>query len=122
MPLFAALNTTKISPYLGAPYSNPGVDDTVVTTGALPAGKYLCQVTIGTAELTDSRAIFQVQRRNVEDDDGSVLEAVAVVVPFDTTLQLGFMFNLDADERVSVVSMEDLEGDVYASINYQRLA
>lgn len=112
-------NTLKTYSLYGAPYSDPAEGDILVQTDALAPGRYVCSVTLGTADLTDSRAIFQIQRLDVPD--GVALETITVVVPFDDSRVYDVAFDLDEGETIAVVSAETYEGTAYASIQYQRV-
>lgn len=114
------LNHLRTDSLFGAPYSDPQEGDVIVTTQALPAGRYVCTITIATVELTDSRFIAQIQRRDAEDTDSPVA-STTVVVPFDRTEQFAYAVDLEAGENLSVASAENVEGQVYAAITYQRV-
>lgn len=120
-----AHNTLKTYSLYGAPYSDPAEGDIIVETDALAAGRYVCSIVISTVDLTDSRALFQIQRRDSYDTANQVtdspLEAIPVVVPFDASRTFEIAYDLDEGESIAVVAGETYEGTAYASIQYQRV-
>ena len=104
----------------GGEHIDPEVDSVLVTTGELPAGNYLCMVTLATTDLADSQARFTVEHRDVLDQNA--LETIIVSVPVANSLQVEVAFRLEANERISVVPYVDIVGTVMAALNWQRIA
>lgn len=104
----------------GGEHVDPRREDVLATTDAQPDGRYLCRITIVAVSLDDSKALFEVQRRDATDDEANPLESAVVAVAVDSCQQFDFAFKLDVNERISVVPYLDLIGTVMVAINWER--
>lgn len=118
----AATNTIKIANDGGAEHVDPQADEVLATTENLPAGRYLVNLIITTADLDDSKARFYVQHRDSTDDELNPVEQVVVSAPADGCQQINLGFALDVDERISVVPYAAFVGTVTVALNWQRIS
>lgn len=117
----AATNTIRLENSGGGETIDPRQTDILATTEAQPAGRYLVTVTITATDLDNSRATFEVQHRDADDNEVA-LETVIVAVPADDCRQYNFAFALEANERITVVPYADMLGTVMATISWQRIS
>lgn len=106
----------------GGEHIDPVRTDVLATTDEQPQGQYLCLVTCTASNLDDSKALFEVQRRDATDDEVNPIESYVVSVPVDDSKQFEFAFALNDNERITVVPYADLIGTVTAAINWQRIS
>ncbi len=123
--MFAADNvyTTALASDGGGEHNDPTDGEILATTDAQPAGKYNCLITCTACELDDSKALFEIQHRNSDDEDTNVLESVIVAVPTDSSRQFEYAFDLEVNERITVVPYAaGFIGRVMVAINWQRVS
>ncbi len=107
----------------GGEHLDPPTGEILVTTDAQAAGTYHCMITITACELDDSKALFDIQHRNADDDENALIENVIVAVPVDQSWQFEYGFTLEEGERITVVPyVQGFNGRVMAAINWQRVA
>lgn len=123
--MFVADNvyTTGLASDGAGEHQDPGDGEILATTDAQPAGHYHCLVTITAIELDDSKALFEIQHRNSDDEDTNVLESLIVAVQVDSSQPFECAFMLEENERISVVPYPvGFVGRVMVAINWQRVA
>lgn len=107
----------------GGEHNDPTENEVLATTDAQPAGKYHALVTCTACELDDSKALFEIQHRNADDEDNNILESLIVAVPVDSSRQFEVAFDLETNERITVVPYAaGLIGRVMVAINWQRVS
>lgn len=123
--MFAADNvyTTGLASDSGGEHLDPPEGEILATTDMLPAGKYHILVSITAVDLDDSRALFEIQRRNALDEENNLVESAIVSVPIDNTKQFEFAFALESCERITVVPYPiGFNGRVMVALNWQQVA
>ena len=106
----------------GGEHIDPRRTDVLATTDSQPGGRYICLITLSATSLDDSKAMFEIQRRDATDDEDNPIESAVVAVPVDDCRQFQFAFSLKDNERITVVPYVDLIGTLTAAINWQRIS
>ena len=123
--MFSAANifTLGLASDSGGEHVNPTKNEVLATTDSQPTGHYHALVTLTACELDDSKALFEIQHRNNADEENNILETLIVAVPVDSSRQFEVAFELNPDERITVIPYGNgFNGRCMAAINWQRVS